>query len=60
MRSKRRQHVRRLGLRVAGPGFYLWDADAREALRLAAELSQHRAPIPVRQRQGVQRPDPVA
>jgi hypothetical protein len=26
------------GLQVVGPGFYLWDPDAREALSLAAEL----------------------
>jgi hypothetical protein len=32
------------GLQIVGPGFYLWDRDAREALRLAAELSRRRVP----------------
>ena len=49
MRSKRLLRDRRRGLRVVGPGFYLWDSDAREALRLAAELSR-RTPTPVRAR----------
>ncbi|MEN8158495.1 MAG: hypothetical protein ABFS41_00325 [Myxococcota bacterium] len=34
------------GLRVVGPSLYLWDTDAREALRLAAELGVRRRPPP--------------
>jgi hypothetical protein len=34
------------GLRVVGPGLYLWDSDAREALRLAAELGVRPAHTP--------------
>lgn len=41
---------RRKGLQVVGPGFYLWDTDASEALRLAAELSRRPVPFSVRQR----------
>jgi hypothetical protein len=26
------------GLRIVGPGLYVWDSDAREALQLAADL----------------------
>ena len=37
------------GLHVVGPGFYLWDPDPREALRLAAELGRARASRPVAQ-----------
>ena len=39
MQPKRTIQSRRRGLRVVGPGFYLWERDAGEALRLAAELS---------------------
>ncbi len=42
---RKRSTPSRRGLRVVGPGFYLWDPDAREALRLAAELS--RRPVPL-------------
>jgi hypothetical protein len=38
MRAHRKLHRRPQGLQVVGPGFYLWDPDAREALSLAAEL----------------------
>ena len=34
------------GLRVVGPSLYLWDSDAREALRLAAELGIRRPHTP--------------
>ncbi len=34
------------GLRVVGPGLYVWDNDAREALRLAAELGVRRPHTP--------------
>jgi hypothetical protein len=60
MRSKRPLRDRRRGLRVVGPGFYLWDPDAREALRLAAELGRRRAPLPARQRSRAVSPDPTA
>ena len=40
MQPKRKPLSRRRGLRVVGPGFYVWDPDVREALRLAAELSR--------------------
>jgi hypothetical protein len=42
MRARRKFPQRRQGLQVVGPGFYLWDPDAREALSLAAELSRRR------------------
>ena len=45
MRAHRKLQRRRQGLQVVGPGFYLWDPDAREALRLAAELSRPRSPL---------------
>jgi hypothetical protein len=48
MRTKRPLQRPRKGLQVVGPGFYLWDLDAREALRLAAELTRGSAPISVR------------
>jgi hypothetical protein len=39
MRTKRtRQPANPRGLHVVGPGFYLWDSDPQEALRLANEL----------------------
>jgi hypothetical protein len=44
MRIKRPLPDRRRGLRVVGPGFYLWDPDEREALGLAAELRRRLAP----------------
>jgi hypothetical protein len=48
MRAHRKLHRRRQGLQVVGPGFYLWDPDAREALSLAAELSRRRLLTPAR------------
>jgi hypothetical protein len=39
MRSNRPRKQRPQGLQIVGPGFYLWDTEPREALRLAAELS---------------------
>jgi hypothetical protein len=45
MQPKRATPSRRRGLRVVGPGFYLWDPDVREALRLAADLI--RRPVPL-------------
>jgi hypothetical protein len=42
MRLRRKPPARTRGLRVEGPGFYLWDLDSREAIRLAADL--RRAP----------------
>jgi hypothetical protein len=45
MQPKRTTPRRRRGLRVVGPGFYLWDPDVREALRLAAELSLRPVPL---------------
>jgi hypothetical protein len=50
MRTQRRIRSRSKGLQIAGPGFYLWDLDAREAMRLAAELSRRPLPPPMRQR----------
>jgi hypothetical protein len=49
----------RKGLQVVGPGFYLWDPDAREALRLAAELSRRPPQLPARRRRALLR-EPVA
>ena len=46
MRAHRKLRRRPQGLQVVGPGFYLWDPDAREALSLAAELSRRRVPSP--------------
>ena len=40
MRSNRPRKQRPQGLQIVGPGFYLWDTEPREALRLAAELSR--------------------
>lgn len=53
MRMNRTPRRPRRGLQVVGPGFYLWDTDAREALRLAAELTRRSTPIPVRRRRGL-------
>jgi hypothetical protein len=50
MRTQGRIRSRGKGLQIAGPGFYLWDLDAREAIRLAAELSRRPLPLLVRQR----------
>jgi hypothetical protein len=50
MRTQRRIRSRGKGLQIAGPGFYLWDLDAREALRLAAELSRRPLKVPAPQR----------
>ena len=50
MRSNPPQRRERKGLQVVGPGFYLWDPDAREALRLAAELGRRSAPPALRRR----------
>ena len=44
MHPRRSPSQPRRGRRIVGPGFYLWDRDAREALRLAAELSRRRVP----------------
>jgi hypothetical protein len=38
------------GLRVVGRDFYLWEADAREAVRLAQDLSRRSVPLVVRRR----------
>jgi len=46
MQPKRITSSRRRGLRVVGAGFYLWDLDPREALRLAAELHGRLVPLP--------------
>jgi hypothetical protein len=40
MRTNRPRKQRPQGLQVVGPGFYLWDTEPGEALRLAAELSR--------------------
>jgi hypothetical protein len=45
MPSNRQLRQRRTGLKVVGPGYYVWDADSREALRLASELSQRRGAL---------------
>ena len=50
MRTNRQLPRRRQGLQVVGPGFYLWDTEPREALRLAAELSRRRKLLSVRGR----------
>jgi hypothetical protein len=42
MKDSRSFQIGIRGLRVVGPGLYLWDTDAREALRLAAELGVRR------------------
>ncbi len=44
-RPRKRTPIDPRGLHVVGPGFYLWDADPQEALRLAAELGK-RPPRP--------------
>jgi hypothetical protein len=59
MRTNERLRRRRKGLQVVGPGFYLWDPDAREALSLAAELSRRSRPVLVRRRRSLER-QPVA
>jgi len=41
---------------VIGPGFYVWDADSREALRLAGDLGRRREAPPARKRGSLQRP----
>ena len=46
MQPKRITPSHRRGLRVVGPGFYLWDLDPREVLRLAAELRRRPVPLP--------------
>ncbi len=55
MRSNPLPRRERKGLQVVGPGFYLWDPDAREALRLAAELSRRSLPVAVRRRRALVR-----
>jgi hypothetical protein len=55
MRAHRKLPQRRKGLQVVGPGFYLWDRDAREALSLAAELSRRRLATPARSARPAQR-----
>jgi hypothetical protein len=57
MRAHRKLHRRPQGLQVVGPGFYLWDRDAREALSLAAELSRGRVPAPARTPRREREPD---
>jgi hypothetical protein len=49
MRTHQRLRRGRKGLQIVGPGFYLWDLDAREAIRLATELGRRTTPLPVRQ-----------
>jgi len=57
MHSRQQLQRRPRGLKIVGPGFYLWDPDAREALRLAAELSRRSHPVLVRrQPASVRRP----
>jgi hypothetical protein len=46
MRTNRQLRPRSTGLRVVGPGYYVWDADSREALRLARELEARRGAPP--------------
>jgi hypothetical protein len=54
MRPRRSLSQPSRGRRVVGPGFYLWDLDARHVLRLAAELRRSPArPTPSR------RPEPL-
>ena len=55
MRTNRPLRQRPNGLQIVGPGFYLWDPDAREALRLAAELSRRRKLLAVRGRRALLR-----
>lgn len=55
MHSNQVLRRRRKGLQIVGPGFYLWDLDAREAKRLAAELSRVPAPPTGRQRRALLR-----
>jgi len=59
MRMHQRLRRGRKGLQIVGPGFYLWDLDAREAIRLAAELGRRPTPVPLRQRRAQLR-GPVA
>ena len=59
MRSNRLPRKRRTGLRVVGQDFYVWDADSREALRLATDLNQRREGSPLR-RSGPLRRSPLA
>ena len=59
MQTRRTPRRARKGLQVVGPGFYLWDTDAREALRLAAELTRRPVPVLVRRPRALLR-EPVA
>jgi hypothetical protein len=43
MSAHRKLQRRRQGLQIVGPGFYLWDQDAREALRRPVPLRHLRA-----------------
>lgn len=56
MRANRQLRQRSTGLRVVGPGYYVWDADSREALRLASELGRRRGAQPSSQNGPVHRP----
>jgi len=56
MRTHPSLRRRRKGLQIVGPGFYLWDPDAREALRLAAELRPRPAPPAQRRRAFLREP----
>jgi hypothetical protein len=49
-RQPRKRQSQSKGLQVVGPGFYLWDTSPREAIRLAAELSQRRKLLSVQGR----------
>ena len=61
MRSTRkRTPIDSRGLRVVGPRFYLWDADPREALRLAAELGGRGTRTPIGARGRPPSPVPLA
>jgi len=56
-RPPKRTPIDPRGLHVVGPGFYLWDADPQEALRLAAELGKRTArPSPLRPRRTFRAP----
>jgi len=46
------------GLRVVGPGCYVWDADPREALGMATDLGVRRphSPLSARRRAPVRSP----